>query len=725
MRAGLCLLTGLLAAQDLVVNGPVPVLVETSASRGAIWHRIQAVVTVPADAPADLGAAGWLAERHGDWVRLPVLAKLAPGRQVLSFAVRDGWPTGDAGAWTAAECAEATRGGLVFWTTATRAVTLGIDDLRISVDTPPPAPRPRLVLRRQPSSATAGERVELVLVPEPMPADPYDPAQFACDATWIRPDGATWRIPAAYDRPHRAIDLGDRETTLPSAPGRFLLRLRPDIPGTWRLRLSATWAGLSGVQVDLPDLLVQGPARDEVVRIDGTDRRFFSVGGRFYWPVGINLRSVTDPRGADKTGSATTADRGLAAYEDYFARFAAGGVDTVEVWMSSWNLALEWSSAWPGFRGRGRYHQGNANRLDTLLDRAWAHGIRVVLVLHNHGQASTSTDREWPNHPWNRSQGGPLGRPSEWFSDPLARQGHAALRRYLVARYADHPALLTWKLWTEIDLTDPPRREGIAGKMLLANWHSEASQHLAAIDVYRHPISTHWSTDWRLVQSEIAVLPTIDLLAVDAYHQPVAKRGGEYLWKLLQQSGGGRSGLHGRYGKAVLVTEYGGSPMAAEPDLLWADARLGPWAAMVSGHAGSPMLWWFEWVDQGRRYQPYQAIRAFISGEDLRSLSSEQATRSVAFQANQDLWARGWLRRGRILGYVADIDWCSSGRDRRLESTSLTVLDHVDAGAMQLEWWNADQGVVVERRLIDHPGGALIITTPKFVNHLAFKLWRP
>jgi hypothetical protein len=39
---------------------------------------------------------------------------------------------------------------------------------------------------------------------------------------------------------------------------------------------------------------------------------------------------------------------------------------------------------------------------------------------------------------------------------------------------------------------------------------------------------------------------------------------------------------------------------------------------MVSGCSGSPMLWWFEWVDQRDQWSPYTAIARFAAGEDLR-----------------------------------------------------------------------------------------------------------
>jgi len=43
---------------------------------------------------------------------------------------------------------------------------------------------------------------------------------------------------------------------------------------------------------------------------------------------------------------------------------------------------------------------------------------------------------------------------------------------------------------------------------------------------------------------------------------------------------------------------------------------------------------------------------------------------------------------------------------------------------MAWEWWHADQGVVIARGGIEHPGGKLELPLPPFAGHLAGKLVR-
>ncbi len=135
-------------------------------------------------------------------------------------------------------------------------------------------------------------------------------------------------------------------------------------------------------------------------------------------------------------------------------------MSAVEIWLASWNLGLEWRGDWPEFEGAGRYNQVSAARLDAILDAAWANRIRINLVIYNHGMASPRMDSEWKDNPYNARQGGPLQDPLEIFTSAAAQRGQDSLRRYLIARYADHPAILG----LEAVVGDQPDRRGRDGR---------------------------------------------------------------------------------------------------------------------------------------------------------------------------------------------------------------------------------------------------------------------
>nr|MBA3687050.1 hypothetical protein [Planctomycetota bacterium] len=448
-------------------------------------------------------------------------------------------------------------------------------------------------------------------------------------------------------------------------------------------------------------LHASGAASDPYVRIDAADPRYFSLGGDLYWPNGPNLRSVNDARSKDRMRTRLTPDRGIAAYTAFLARAAAGGANAAEVWMSPWNLALEWRADWPGYYGQGRYNEVNAWKLDRVLDLAWERGMRINLVIHNHGQGSEGADHEWENSAYNIANGGRLKSAAQFFTDEWALAGQERLRRYLVARYADHPAVLGWKLWSEQDLT--------SGGDALAGWHQQAAKRWRELDSYDHPITSHWCGDFTHAKAD--VVASLDYVCIDAYHGQ-----DRLITDLLESSTAGLA-VHR---KPTLVTEFGGNWDGAPSDAHMAmEHHCGPWAALVTGHAGAPMLWWFEWIDQHEEWSAYGAIVRFLAGEDLRGGTK------VSLDAGSELWARAISRPGRLLGYLFDRNWARQPAAARARGGErFNVGGSIAAGAMTVEWWDADTGTATGSRRIEHPGGALNLTAPTWRRHLAFKLLR-
>ena len=89
------------------------------------------------------------------------------------------------------------------------------------------------------------------------------------------------------------------------------------------------------------------------------------------------------------------------------------------------------------------------------------------------------------------------------------------------------------------------------------------------------------------------------------------------------------------------------------------------------------------------------------------------------------LWVRAWARPGRMLGYVADARWLGDGGGpARHDHAAVTIGTTVAAGALALQWWDADAGTVLSRERIAHGGGRLEVRVPAFARHVGFKLWR-
>ena len=743
-----CWLPAMAVTQEVQLQAPLTTLVRLAEEppRGAFFMR--ATIHVPADAPADLGVGAFVADRHGRWFQRLRPGALVPGATTsVIFAMGPDEPLQAQpfpADWNLAAASQASRAGLFFWSVSHQRVTIRIDDLIAEAQEVTPL-QPRLTgltlpgMRDGVIHVETGTRYEFAVDPQPFPFNPFDPTEFNLEVTFTAPDGRQQCIAGFASEVMTLSDRGDVQVASASGPMRFLVRWRPQIPGTWSARLDAHWRGGDPVVVPLPALAVSGEPRDDIVRVDAGDPRFFSVEGRWFWPIGLNLHSTYDTRSRDRLGTVLTPERGTLAYVDRFRRLAAAGCNATEVWMSAWNLALEWNEKWPGYSGAGRYNQGNAAKLDAVLDAAQANGLRINLVLNNHGQAAPSADREWKDHPWNQENGGLLAEPYALFTDPRSLTGQANLRRYIVARYADHPAILGWKLWSEINLTavGESQRDGFQGSgklpaevssrqrlATMVKWHEGAATHLHTIDTYRHPVTTHWSGDYRTPNPEVCALPGIDYVCIDAYHHGDGEFSGstviDLIWNGVVEP---RRGL-GQFKKPVLVTEFGGSSQGTTDRVLAAELASTPWVAAMSGNAGTPFMWWFEWIDQGERWQPFGAIGRFLAGEDLRGADA----RAAALSATGDRgpwWARSWVRSGRMLGYVVNHRWTGEGNDSDIHRGVLVRIGtQVAPGSCRVEWWDANLGTVLGVQVIDHPGGALELTAPNFLHHIAFKLQR-
>ncbi len=721
--------------------------------------EVSATVVVPGDAPADLGVGIAAMDRHGRWFDQARFGVLTPGRHQLRWVV-DGAATfreGDGlGRWNSAISANVRTVSLYFWSATASRARLVISDVMIEPREMSPKSSSilsvahSLAMSTQAVSARTGERWEVAVRPEPFPQHPYDADAFRLEAVITDPEGREQTIPGFCREPQLLSNRGDREMAMVAGAMDFAVRFRARQPGRHQVRIVARWADGSEIRSTLPEVLVTGTPWDGYVHLDRTDPRFFNVAGAWWWPVGLNLHSPNDVRSHEVLGTRLTPDLGTATYTTYLERFAAHGGNAVEIWLAPWNLGLEWNGDWPGFHGMGRYNQGNAERLDRILDCAWRLGVRVNLVIASHGQASIRVDSEWNDHPWNILNGGVLTNPYELFTDPRALLSQQHLRRYLVARYADHPAILAWKLWTEVDLTvagnsswatPSPRLKALFAKSgsaavldaapptmdarlaALTRWHADAAAQLHALDGYGHPVTTHWSNTYQRVHPQVAALPGIDLLCIDAYHSDPSDAEhspqgqlAKLLWASIDDP---QQGLM-RYAKGVLVTEYGGSSQGSSDASMRADHACGAWAALVGGHAGSPLLWWHEWVDQGDHWQPYAAISAFIAGEDLRGGGSHDC---VVTGGSGDVAGRLWMQTARVLAYVVDLDWNRRGGALARQTQVQIALPALPAGTWQGQWWDADRGIPGPTFSAVHVDGEFVLSVPEFSGHVALKMW--
>lgn len=321
---------------------------------------------------------------------------------------------------------------------------------------------------------------------------------------------------------------------------------------------------------------------DGFIRVSPDDYRYFQFdSGKPYFAIGHNVCWTRD-------------------YEHYFKRMAEHGENFTRIWMIHWNVALEWSGG--DYPGLGRYHLEKANWIDRILDLAEQHGIYIMLCLE-----SFNTLRIRPSHPayegnpYAKENGGMLEKPEEFFTNTEARRLFKQRLRYLVARYTYSPNVLCWEFWNEVDIVERyVSEEAVA-------WHQEMARHLRQIDPMKHLISTSFANTrgddamWQLPEMEIT-----------QNHQYGDKDIAESVRRWTQRN---VSEFH----KPHIFGEFGADSSGPRPerDPDGISLHNGIWAAVLSGSAGTAMLWWWDnYIDPNDLYYHFQPLAQFVEGTD-------------------------------------------------------------------------------------------------------------
>jgi hypothetical protein len=452
------------------------------------------------------------------------------------------------------------------------------------------------------------------------------------------------------------------------------------------------------------------------------DRRHFEfTTGEPFYPIGHNVHSSNDvsDRNCRLLKMQPQDDRGTAAYEDIFRRMAEHGENLAEVWMASWSLDIEWTRRWKHYFGLGRYNLHHAWKLDRILALAEKHNIYLHLVLENHGKASTFCDPEWADNPFNEENGGFLTNCKQFFSRPHAREQYKKKLRYIIARWGYTTRLMGLELWSEIDLTGNTWGDHGNAAFLRAkvSWLEEMTRHIKQIDLGRHLLTAHYSGTFARVQAPIARIRNIDYLALDAYR----KHGN--IVDLLRRT----SQALERYDKPVIVTEFGGSPMGTRLPRLEADLHAGLWSAYMLRHAGTPLLWWFMYIDRKDKYDHYRALARFVGGEDRRNRDLEPDRANVsgppeferrvsALTLTNDRSGYAWVYDERAAAEMPDPS------DEVTIKNITVLLNGFQAGQYRAELWDTYTGKVVGVRTVTARGGRLSVQLPAFEKDIALKI---
>lgn len=422
--------------------------------------------------------------------------------------------------------------------------------------------------------------------------NPFDPDQIAVDAHITGPRGLSFIVPAFYMVPVSFATRLGVERAAVSGPPQFRVRFAPPEPGRYRVTLTATDRG--GTLTSAPVSLVATPSAHPgfVRRAAGSPAYFALDNGDSYVPVGENLCWANGPTP-------------LADYDRWLGDLGAAGGNWARLFLSHGEKGLEWSAPpteRPGvgtYLGLGRYAQDNAARLDRVVQRAEVSGIRLMFCIgsfYEFTRGGFFNEGAWVSSPYNAANGGPCATPDEFWTNEAARKLYRQRLRYLIARWSYSPALFAWEFWNEVPATPDEER-----------WVCDMAAYLKQHDPNRHLVSTTYGaeTTWQCPDVDFTMSHLYGRANVDDFTPQIQERFAEY----------------GRFSKPYLTAEFGIDWQTGDerwdPSGSGLNMHNGAWASLMSGAAGTTMLWyWDSYVAPQGLYRILTPLRRFADTVD-------------------------------------------------------------------------------------------------------------
>jgi hypothetical protein len=449
------------------------------------------------------------------------------------------------------------------------------------------------------------------------------------------------------------------------------------------------------------------------IRVHPRNPRYLAFDdGDFFFPIGVNM------------GWWTQSGTALGDYARWMDDFAANGGDTIRVWMAEWSFGLEWYDT---DLGNYTHRLGKAWLLDQIFRMAEERHMYIVLVLLNCADFNSWQTNGWNENPYNAVQGGPLGSPTEFVTDPEARAYLQRKLNYIVNRWGYSPNLLAWEWWNEVNLTP------ISDEALIP-WLVEMTAYLRERDVNHHLTTNSYAIQYL---SPIWQLPELDIIQRHEYATQVRSSDRDLAGRAAEDYGILSASAPP---KPILLGEFGYGVESTPDDVERSGIHLhnGLWSTSFVGYAGAGMYWyWDVYLDAYRQWHHFEPLQRFLNGEDLTGyepfspLRISGPAREAA--AVEGLGLRGdktliWLRSDAYTVQAYIDAWNRAGSPRvfvysppLVEGLTL-ILDDARDGDFLVAWYDPQKGTWLETNTVEARDGRLSIPIPAFRRDLAAKV---
>lgn len=537
--------------------------------------------------------------------------------------------------------------------------------------------------------------------------NPFDPEEIDITGVFISPSGKEFRVPAFFYQEYSRRLVNGEEHLLPVGKGRWLVRFAPEETGKYKycLRIKDRKNSIKTKNWEFSAIPSSNPG---YLRISRADRRYFEFeSGAFFYPVGLNIISPWDTPYQQRYVDTLPVGLGTYAYDDYLNRMYSNRMNFFRMWMAHWWLALEWNPEKGPFKGIGRYNLGNAWRLDHIVQQAEKYQIYILLTINNHTQL-TGHEKGWETNPYNKINGGFLGHPGEFFTDPEARKFFKQKLRYIMARWGYSTSIFAWDLWSEVDLT------GGFNSNNVRDWHNEMGAYIKKNNPFNQMVTTHFCISSRALQWEMPegldFIHSNGWVNVDGFSDSQIEAILQYYDRMK------------KFGKPAFISEYGGHWAGSEKEIMIRDLHTGLWANYMTPLAGSPQFWWWNLVDEENLYFHYKALASFTEGEDRRGKDLQQKTVAVEEETGHlsaialgnsntaYVWVYNFLTALRIPA------------EKKLFGNAQIIVNDMENGKYRIEFWDTYTGKIAGEKISYADNGILKVKLPDIETDIACKI---
>lgn len=442
-------------------------------------------------------------------------------------------------------------------------------------------------------------RFELSLTIDAEYENPFDPADVSLTAHFTTPSGRQHDVAGFLYWPCERSRPGRGERVERTGAAEWRVRYCPTEPGEYRYWIELD-DGRTQARSEPQAFLATTPEGRGFIRVSKASPLYFQYDdGTLYYPVGEN---VCWP------GQGGTYD-----YDNFWQKLADNRANYARLWIGPFDVfTLERTRrGQTDPAGLGRYDLINSWRLDYVIDEAEKRGIAIMFCIDSFNSLRISPDHAmWAQNPYSKANGGPLERPEQFFTDPTARRLFQQRLRYIVSRWGYSPAVMSWEFWNEVNIIEKYSSEDVAP------WHRDMARYLRQQDPYAHLITTSWAG----TEGDPAVdgLPEMDYIQS---HQYGARDAAAFMLGVSREK-------RARYSKPHYFGEFGTGTRAegTREDENGIHLHNGLWSGVMSGDAGTAMIWWWDnYVEPRNLYYHFRPVADFVKDVPFHQVAFEPA----------------------------------------------------------------------------------------------------